>query len=248
MSASAMAWLRLLRVSNYPTVVSNALVGCAIGSIGGEFAWRAFALAAAALLLLYAAGMALNDAVDAPLDRLERPDRPIPSGQVPRPLAFAAASACTAAAMALLWFVGRRADSPAFVLGGALVACIVLYDTLHRVHPLMTIVMAACRGLAILTAAACVLGDVPFDHINRLHWASAGAIAGIEAAYVLAISLVARAEAEKPTRVRIVVRLISAICLLDAGLLAVLGRFAAMGLALACFAATLAAQRKVIGS
>ena len=70
--------LRLGRVSNLPTVWTNALAGTALA--GGEIWTRPTLLVAVGLSLLYVSGMYLNDAFDRDIDALERPDRPIPAG------------------------------------------------------------------------------------------------------------------------------------------------------------------------
>ena len=252
------AWLQLLRVSNYPTVVSNALTGCAVGAIagsgrvrgaervnevvgiageaGGAYPWGRFGIAAAALVLMYAAGMALNDAMDAGTDRAERPHRPIPSGAVKRSHAFVLGAACMIASLALLVLVG----TPAVLCGAVLGVTVLAYNALHKVHAATVLLMAGCRGLAVVTAAACVAWP--------LEWKIAGPIAGVLFAYTVAISVIARREADDRRRIRIVVLMICAISLLDAGFLAWLGRWPAMGIALGCFVVALRAQRRVLGT
>lgn len=258
------AWLQLLRVSNYPTVVSNALTGCAIGAIGviagsggargvervsdalravgeaGEagaaFPWGRFGIAAGALVLMYAAGMALNDAMDAGTDRAERPHRPIPSGAVKRSHAFVLGAACMIGSLGLLVLAGM----PAVMCGAVLGVTVLAYNALHKVHAATVLLMAACRGLAVVTAAACVAWP--------LEWKIAGPIAGVLFAYTVAISVIARREADDRRRIRIVVLMICAISLLDAGFLAWLGRWPAMGIALGCFVVALRAQRRVLGT
>lgn len=70
--------LRLGRVSNLPTVWTNALAGAALA--GGE-PWQAAMLPLLlALSLFYVGGMYLNDAFDRDIDARERPARPIPAG------------------------------------------------------------------------------------------------------------------------------------------------------------------------
>lgn len=50
---------------------------------------------------LYWAGMALNDYADATVDSVERPERPVPSGRIPRRAALAVAGGLTAAGLGL---------------------------------------------------------------------------------------------------------------------------------------------------
>ncbi|MEO8718921.1 MAG: UbiA family prenyltransferase, partial [Burkholderiales bacterium] len=72
--------LRLGRVSNLPTVWTNALAGTVLAGAGGFGA--EFVLVLLAFSLFYTGGMFLNDAFDAPFDAVHRPERPIPRGEV----------------------------------------------------------------------------------------------------------------------------------------------------------------------
>ena len=90
-------FLELCRISNLPTVWSNALVGvCAVlaPGLGLASALRLAWPLMIAMSLFYVGGMILNVAVDAPVDARERPSRPIPSGRIPRAQAFMMAVAC----------------------------------------------------------------------------------------------------------------------------------------------------------
>jgi 4-hydroxybenzoate polyprenyltransferase len=147
-------WLRLGRVSNLPTVWSNALAGAAVA--GGE-PWSAVTfLTALALSFLYVGGMYLNDAFDHAVDARERPTRPIPSGEVALETVFALGFAllllglvALAVALALPptdWGLG------AMVVGIGLAGAIVFYDWNHKGNPLSPLFMGLCRVLAYLTA------------------------------------------------------------------------------------------------
>lgn len=190
------AYLELARVSNALTVVTNALTGCAIAiasgrTIDGNDAVRpaeaglpggVIALVGLALVLMYIAGMALNDVFDASEDRRERPGRPIPSGRVTAPAACGFALACMAGGLTILALQSR----PALVLGLVLAACIIAYNWLHQRSAASVVLMGACRGLVYLTAAAAFAW--PLD------WTIAGTLAAALLAYVIALSLVARHE------------------------------------------------------
>ncbi len=62
----------------------------------------------ASSVCLYWAGMALNDYADAPVDAVERPQRPVPSGRVPRRTALSLACGLTAAGLGLAALSGGR--------------------------------------------------------------------------------------------------------------------------------------------
>ncbi len=99
MRATVKDYAELGRVSNLPTCVTNVLVGCAVGAGAASMpAWTVLA-AIGGVGLLYVGGMALNDAVDAKIDRQERPNRPIPSGRISRRAAYAFAVANAAIGM-----------------------------------------------------------------------------------------------------------------------------------------------------
>ncbi len=264
------AYLELSRVSNLPTVWSNVLVGIAIGATAaplvatstGEtsssFAWQSAALVAVGISLFYVAGMALNDVLDVEVDRLERPQRPIPSGRVTRRSAVVFTIAMLTLGLLLISTVSLRALAPAAILG----LLIILYDFLHRHSVLMVLVMGACRALVYVTAAVAINWPLEIPQ--------AWAFPTILAAYIVGVSLVARGEAppgnppgkapDNPpgnppsdpparwNRLRVVLTLLAGISLLDAALLVSLGFFWPAGLAVACFFLTMAGHRHIMGT
>jgi 4-hydroxybenzoate polyprenyltransferase len=141
------AHLSLARISNSPTVTSNVLAGSALAGtlgFGLDTLWIA-----AAMVLLYTAGMYLNDLFDYHIDLRERPERPIPSGVVSKAEALSVTVLLFAAGLGLLALV-----SVTSLLGGAvLVALIVAYDLWHKTNPLSPLLMASTRMLVYLTAA-----------------------------------------------------------------------------------------------
>jgi len=139
-------WLTLARVSNTPTIISNVLVGAALG--GAREPSPGLGLLLVAMVAMYTAGMLLNDVCDYAWDREHRPDRPLVTGLVSRRTALAGTLALLLLGLALLWPLGPRA-----VLAGlVLVACIVAYDVWHKTNPLSPLVMAVCRLLVYVTA------------------------------------------------------------------------------------------------
>src|SRR3954468_13064323 len=72
--------LKLGRISNLPTVWTNVLTGMVL-STGVLEGWRV-AVVMLAMSLLYVAGMYLNDYFDRIIDACERPQRPIPAGEI----------------------------------------------------------------------------------------------------------------------------------------------------------------------
>jgi hypothetical protein len=171
--------LKLGRVSNLPTVWSNVLAGTAL-AFGVIADWRT-CIVMLAMSLLYVGGMYLNDYFDRAIDARERPQRPIPSGEI------SAAAVCTVG-FGLLGFgvVLMTATGVAAAAAGLLLAlAIVLYDRFHKGNPVAPVIMGLCRALVYCAAAAAAVGDVPVPV----------AIAGLAMlAYVAGLTYAARQE------------------------------------------------------
>lgn len=154
------AALVLGRVSNLPTVLSNALAGIALASIGAGIGigWTPQSLGTAvlALVLFYIGGMYLNDAFDAEIDGRERPARPIPRGDAARGTVFAAGFALLALGTGTAFLAGPVAG----LAGAALAAAILLYDAVHKRTALAPVIMGLCRLLAYLTAGLMAGGEM----------------------------------------------------------------------------------------
>ena len=146
--------LRLGRVSNLPTVWTNALAGTALA--GGQIWTLSTLLIAVGLSLLYVSGMYLNDAFDRDIDALERPARPIPAVLVPADSVFAAGFGLMLGGLAfVLGASAATSTSPAWrPMFAALVlaTAILLYDWHHKGNVLSPFFMGLCRVLAYLTA------------------------------------------------------------------------------------------------
>ncbi|MFF9037427.1 SCO3242 family prenyltransferase [Streptomyces sp. NPDC014892] len=99
---------------------------------------------------LYWAGMALNDYADATVDAVERPERPVPSGRIPRRTALAVAGTLTAGGLALAAASGGRRS-----LMGALplTAAVWAYDLKLKSTPAGPAAMASARALDVLAGA-----------------------------------------------------------------------------------------------
>lgn len=150
------AALILGRVSNLPTVLSNAIAGIALAGVGtlDDVASSGFgsgvARAAIVLALFYVGGMYLNDAFDAKIDARERPGRPIPKGDASLGAVFAAGLILIALGVALAALSGLEAG----LCGGLLAGAILLYDALHKRTATAPAIMGLCRLLSYATAAA----------------------------------------------------------------------------------------------
>jgi len=135
------AYAQLMRVSNAPTVVTNVLVGAAIAhsAVGIRLQFESVV----SVLLIYFAGMMLNDVFDAKYDTQNKPDRPIPSGVVSRLEVAIVAMIAMAGGLAAAFSINQTVGLLAVVLCG----CVLLYDWLHKLSPALVVVMGACRAL-----------------------------------------------------------------------------------------------------
>jgi hypothetical protein len=161
-----MSWrvaLRLGRVSNLPTVWTNALTGIVLA--GGSVLEPWTLPLVVALSLFYVAGMYLNDAFDAGIDALERPERPIPAGMVSAETVFAAGFGMMAVGLGVLLWVGYGVPGGTGigpVFGGlGLGAAIVLYNRRHKGNPWSPVLMGLCRVLVYVTAGLAVASELP---------------------------------------------------------------------------------------
>jgi len=155
-------YLRLGRVSNLPTVWTNVLAGTALA--GGSTAPGRVAALTVAFSLFYTGGMYLNDAFDREVDARERPERPIPSGQIRARDVFAIGFGMLSVALLILmvssvWWIGGRGWASVGA-GVVLAGAITYYDVRHKANPLSPLVMGLCRVLVYVTAALAVAGRV----------------------------------------------------------------------------------------
>jgi len=150
--------LKLGRVSNLPTVWSNTLAGAVLAGTS-VFNTSSISLLLA-MTLAYIGGMFLNDAYDTKIDAIERPERPIPSGQISATSVFVMGYGMLFASVCLVAFTASRSQSVmqyATIAAVALCMCIVLYNMWHKNNPLSPFVMGLCRMLVYITAAYALL-------------------------------------------------------------------------------------------
>jgi 4-hydroxybenzoate polyprenyltransferase len=179
--------LGLGRVSNLPTVWTNALAGVVLaGGAAGDarVPWIVLAVS-----LCYVAGMYLNDAFDRDFDARHRPERPIPSGAVSARTVFTAGFGMLGAGVALLaalgLWPGRGTGWPPAAAGLALAAAIVWYDLHHKANPASPLLMGLCRALVYVAAACVVVARPPLA-------VYAGAL--LLLSYLIGLTYVARQE------------------------------------------------------
>jgi 4-hydroxybenzoate polyprenyltransferase len=133
-------YLQLVRAPAVFSAVSNIIAAQLIVT-GGVLQWRTTTLLTAISVCLYTGGFVLNDCFDYEQDRLERPYRPLPSGQVSLGSARVLAAALLASAVFMSFFLGAVQVG----IVGLLVALIAIYDVLAKDKAVGNLVMGACR-------------------------------------------------------------------------------------------------------
>jgi hypothetical protein len=157
--------LQLGRVSNLPTVWTNTLTAVVLVGVGAADT-RVWMLLIA-MSLYYVGGMYLNDAFDAEIDAVERPERPIPSGAISRSTVYTAGFGMLGLATILVQAVATMADRDLglwpLASGVALAGMIILYNGHHKANPLSPFVMGLCRALVYITSGLCFVLALPSE-------------------------------------------------------------------------------------
>ncbi|HSE70989.1 MAG TPA: UbiA family prenyltransferase [Nocardioidaceae bacterium] len=181
----------LVRLPAALTVPGDVLAGTV--AAGAPLGRRGWALPAASVAF-YTAGMALNDYADRDLDRVERPERPIPSGRVVPGQALGLAAALTAAGLGLAAACGGRSTLRVAV---PLAATAWAYDLRLKDTAFGPAAMAAARGLDVLMgsggsrralAAAVLPAAALAAHTGGVTTLSRGEVHGTEPAVARAVT------------------------------------------------------------
>ncbi len=143
MSARPATWLSVLRLCRIGTWFSPAADVLASAAIAGVAFGGDVGRAMAASVMIYGAGMVYNDVADLELDRKQRPERPLPSGHLPKAFAVALGTAL---------LLGGLAASPCRLHHGLIAALVLVYDFLgKRMEWLGALNMGALRALNLST-------------------------------------------------------------------------------------------------
>lgn len=199
-------YLALMRPANIVTAIADILAGAAIAG----FIFTAFSPAQAVDLLLlvistcglYGGGVVFNDYFDAHIDKVERPERPIPSGKVSRK--NAAVLGIVLLGAGVIFALGVSIASAVVALIVALLA--LLYDKYAKHHTTFgPLVMGLCRsgnlllGMSLLPeviASYWFMAFVPLVFIAAITLTSQGEVfgnnkAGISVALLLDVVVAA---------------------------------------------------------
>ena len=173
--------LQLVRLPNLFTAAADPLAGwlVATGTLAQPGRWLPLL---AASVLIYAGGIVLNDVFDIEIDRAERPNRPLPAGQVSLRWAawlggLALATGPVVALLAGSWVSGAVA--------GVLALCVLAYDAGMKRTWLGPLFMGTCRSLNLL------LG---FSQVVDLGGRSAWIVAACYGLFVVGVTVISRSE------------------------------------------------------
>lgn len=193
------SYLQLFRAPNVFTAIADVSMAYLVTARSIERPLE-FVLIVAATSLLYSAGMVLNDVFDIEIDRVERPQRPLPAGHIPwrwaRTLGFSMlvggvilavlAGVLSSASSAVVWRAG--------ILAVLLAICIVAYDAGAKKTPIGPLVMGSCRFLNILLGMS-LYAEVPDGAFEIAGFGAAHLlIAGGIGIYIVGVTIFARSE------------------------------------------------------
>lgn len=188
MSHVLVGYARLARPANLPTAAADILAGVAIAGAYLSFENLSFLNSAISVdilflvfssVFLYAGGVVLNDVFDIEIDKVERPERPIPSGVV----SVKSASIYGGFLMVLGILLAFGVSNKCGFIALALAVSILAYDSFSKKHDFLgPLNMGLCRALNLILGMT-ILGDTQFL------W-----YALIPMVYIFAITLISRGE------------------------------------------------------
>ena len=181
-------YLKLMRPANIITAFADILAGSSIVAGGLIVFYSAdLYLLLLATAGLYGGGVVLNDYFDAEIDQQERPERPIPSGQVTKSEALTLG--------VVLFLIGIAASFVVNVVSGFLAVAIAVLATAYdakgkHIDWIGPINMGLCRGLNLL------LGMSILPAITGENWY----LLFIPVIYIAAITSISKGEVTGSTR------------------------------------------------
>ena len=160
---SPLVALKLGRVSNLPTVWTNTVAAIVLAGAGVSSAATPALLIS--MTLFYLGGMYLNDAFDADIDARERPERPIPAGEIARSTVFCVGFVLLTGGLALLCLAAYQSPEHTGVWPGVsgviLAGAIIFYNWHHKGNMLSPVVMGLCRLLIYVSVGFCFAVVLP---------------------------------------------------------------------------------------
>jgi len=184
-------YLRLMRPANIVTSVSDVLAGIAISGFLFTESIQVVLIPVIWLCLstigLYGGGVVFNDVFDAELDRVERPERPIPSGKVTK-----AEASLLGGILLFFGIVMAALNSFTSGLMAFLIAFFaLLYNKLSKHNSIAgPLNMGLCRGLNLLLGIS-IIPAIPSDFYL---------LAVIPVIYIASVTIISRGEVHGGSR------------------------------------------------
>ncbi|WP_291403472.1 UbiA-like protein EboC [Daejeonella sp.] len=176
-------FLRLMRPANIVTSVADVLAGITISGyiFGPEIDFLAIILLCLSTIGLYGGGIVFNDVFDFELDKIERPERAIPSGAV---------KLSEAIVLGLFLLVFGIASAFLYSMLSGIIAiliavCALVYNKFSKHHPFIgPLNMGICRGLNLLLGVSIIAYSLNNSYI----------IAVVHLIYIFSITIISRGE------------------------------------------------------
>ena len=183
-----LGYARLARPANLPTAAADILAGAAVAGVISKIVQTNFESSSLvvdvlylvlASVFLYAGGVILNDVFDLKIDKVERPERPIPSGLI----SSSSAAVYGAGTLLLGILLAFLVSSFSGFIATALAVAILLYDALAKKHGFFgPLCMGFCRGINLILGMS-VIGSLTYWFVALL-----------PIVYIFAITLISRGE------------------------------------------------------
>ncbi|WP_432710043.1 UbiA-like protein EboC [Pedobacter sp.] len=180
-----LGYIRLMRPANVVTAVADVLAGIAVsGYLLGSANVMPMIVLCISTIGLYSGGIIFNDVFDVELDKIERPERPIPSGLI----SVKEASVFGAVFFALGVVAASFCNPASFILSILiLIACLTYNKWLKHDRLLGPLNMGLCRGLNLLLGVSILpsqlqewwfLAIIPILYIASITMISSGEVHG----------------------------------------------------------------------
>lgn len=182
-------YLRLMRPANIVTAVADILAGIAIAGTlyFSRFDTDAIVLLCISTSFLYGGGVVMNDVFDAELDKIERPERPIPSGLIRKSSAtiFGVLLLVIGIVFAAVADLNQQRFPVSLIIAALIAIFAVTYDKWMKHHSFFgPLNMGVCRGLNLL------LGMSIYTPVVTHFWF----LALVPVVYIFAITMISRGE------------------------------------------------------
>ena len=154
----------LWKIGRPLTAFSGALAVLLGGYVAGTGAWLAISLAVVSTFLIAAAANAWNDYLDIEIDRINRPDRVLPSGFIRPRSAWLFSLILSVAALAIAAWI----NWPAFLIALLSIAALYVYS-----WKLKGTVLLGNATVAIISATSAIYGGVAAGNVRPTLWLAA---------------------------------------------------------------------------